>query len=96
MSGGKESVESLCSRQRDLWVTTSIVIVALAIGVAMVWPDVESVAVDRFGARFPGHVLLGDLLLLVFLLLVYTARRSGQIQRLLQTVRGAQASLGRT
>ncbi len=75
-------VESLRRRQRDLWVVSSLVILALAVGVVMLWPKVEALASRHLGQWFPRGVLLGELLLLVGLLIVYTARKGRQLHEL--------------
>ena len=61
---------------------TSLVIVALAGGIALLWPSVQSAVVDRFGPFFPARFLIADLLGLVALFVVYLWRKSSEIEQL--------------
>ena len=69
-------------RHRDLRIATTLVIAALAGGLALLWPAVQERVIARFGPFFPSHFLMGELLLLVALFVVYVWRKAGHIERL--------------
>jgi C4-dicarboxylate-specific signal transduction histidine kinase len=83
MSPSAHELEAqLKSRHRGLHVVASLVIVVLAIGVALLWPQVEDEVVRRFGPRSPSQFLIGELLVLVALFVVYLWRRGVERERL--------------
>ncbi len=69
-------------RHRDLRIATTLVIVALAGGLALLWPAVQERVIARFGPFFPSRFLLGELLVLVALFVVHVWRKAGHIERL--------------
>ncbi len=74
--------QMMASRHREVRVVTTLVIVALAGGVGLLWPSVQERVVARFGPFFPSRFLLGELLALVALFVVYLWRKAGQVEAL--------------
>ncbi len=69
-------------RHRDLRIATTLVIAALAGGLAILWPAVQERVVARFGPFFPSRFLLGELMALVALFVIHVWRKAGHIERL--------------
>jgi C4-dicarboxylate-specific signal transduction histidine kinase len=72
----------LKERHREVRFMTSFVLLALAGGIALLWPSVQAAAVERFGPSFPSRVLGGELLGLVVLFVIYLWKKTGQVEQL--------------
>ncbi len=71
MSRRAYSVGQIRTKQRDLWIITSLVILALGAGLALLWPEMQDAAMQHFGPDFPSTVLLCLHLFLILFLVIY-------------------------
>lgn len=82
MSKNPRTLQQAHSRQRDLRLVTSMVILVLAAGFLLLWPSVEDAAIARFGESFPSNVLQAELIFLVSFLILYLWMKGRQIDHL--------------
>jgi C4-dicarboxylate-specific signal transduction histidine kinase len=91
-----DTIQQVRARQRDLRVVTSLVILVLAGGFVVLWPSIQHAAVERFGSKFPGRLLVGELAFLVIFLVAYLWMKGRQVESLIRellAVRGVSEGL---
>ena len=81
MSHKTSPLNQLKMRQRDLWMVTSIVILALGAGFAVLWPSERNLAIKTWGHEVPQRIQQGLLLSLITFLVIYLWLKGAALAR---------------